>query len=164
MNFYLSISALIVAGLLPFQPSALQGQSDLQQRAVVEGTRVIMAAPQHFTVADQFHGFMHANSSSSILVQEIPDAVYLNILPGLTPEHFQNEGATLIEKGELYLNSGKSGNFFIVSFIIKEIEFRRIMFFTGDLKDTIWINANYPASAEILLKEILLKSMKTVSF
>ncbi len=115
-------------------------------------------------------GFMHEGASSTISFQVIPGTPYLMIVQGMNDEFFNKQNVKLISSEDVKTKSGKDGKMYIVSFKVKsrdgkqEYDYERIMFFTGDLSQTVWINANYPVVVKKILYDVLKASLLTVQF
>ena len=121
--------------------------------------------PRYFvTLPNDVMGFIHNSSASSIQISEIKNTAYFMVTKGLDSVYFENQKLKLVSKNDVVTNDGKKGTYFLIKFKVQEIEFERIMFFTGDYNRTIWINANYPALGHDTLFNVLLSSILTVKF
>ena len=130
----------------------------------VPNTSVQIIPPAHFIFMEQAGGFLHVGTSSSIQVQEITGTAYTMITPGLTKDYFKSQGVTLLAEEDIITKSGQKGKLFTVSFVVENVEFERLMFFTGDYNKTIWINANYPVAVKEILNVVLKESLLTAKF
>ncbi len=138
----------------------LLGQEKLQ----VKNTQVWMSPPEGFVEAEGFIGFLHRNSGVAIQVTEIDSIPFTYVTGGLTESYFKDQGVRLITQEKFKTNEGKHAEMFVVAFQMKEIEFHRIMFFTGDLNQSIWINVTYQEKIEKLIMGDIKESLKTVQF
>jgi pyruvate/2-oxoglutarate dehydrogenase complex dihydrolipoamide dehydrogenase (E3) component len=88
----------------------------------------------------------------------------------LIEQSFEKQGVKMINSENVKTKSGKDGKIYVVSFKAKskdgkqEYEYERLMFFTGDLSQTIWIEANYPTVVKKILYDVLKSSLLTVQF
>jgi len=130
----------------------------------VPKTSVQIIPPAHFIFMEQAGGFLHVGTSSSLQVQEITGTAYTMITPGLTKDYFKSQGATLLSEEDVVTKSGQKGKIFTLSFYVENVEFERLMFFTGDYNKTIWINANYPVAVKEMLNVVLKESLLTARF
>jgi len=130
----------------------------------VPKTSVRFIPPAHFIFMEQNNGYMHIGTSSSIQVLEIIGTAYTMITPGLTKEYFKSQGVDFLSKEDVVTKSGQKGVIFTVSFFVDNIEFERLMFFTGNYNNTIWINANYPVAVKEMLNTVLKESILTAQF
>lgn len=127
-------------------------------------TNVKFIPPAHFVYMEQNRGYMHVGTSSSVQVLEVKGTAYTMITPGLTADYFKSQGVTLIGSEDVMTKEGKKGKIFTVSFFVENVEFERLMFFTGDYNNTIWINANYPVAVKEMLNSVLKESLLTARF
>lgn len=127
-------------------------------------TNIQIIPPAHFVLMEQAGGFLHVGTSSSIQVQEITGTSYLMITPGLTKDYFLAQKVTLLSEEDVVNISGQKGKIYTVSFFVDNVEFERLMYFTGDYNNTIWINANYPVAVKEMLNAVLKTSLLTAKF
>lgn len=75
-------------GLWLAAASGLQGQAQAQtagEAIAVPGSRVSLVPPEEFTLSDQFSGFFHEPSTSSIAVNEMPAEAYAQLSGSFKP-------------------------------------------------------------------------------
>jgi len=125
-------------------------------------TEISITPPQYFEPSAQFNGYMHPTSAATILIQEISGTYFRTILPGLTAEYFESEGVQLISQEAVTTASGMKGQLYILRFTIQEVDFERLMLFTGDYQNTAWLIANYPLMAKPELEEVIRNSLLSV--
>jgi hypothetical protein len=137
----------------------------------VPGTAVRMIQPVHFIPSATARGFIHAGSSASIQVNEVEGSPWTLVVKGVTKEYLESQGVKYISEEMVKTRSGKEGKIYLVSFKIKsgndpqkELEYERMLFFTGDYNKTIWINASYPVIVKSLLYDVLKESLLSVVF
>ncbi|PLX05533.1 MAG: hypothetical protein C0594_07105 [Marinilabiliales bacterium] len=130
---------------------------------IIDSTDIAITPPVEFKPFDQIHGFIHMATSSTIQVNQIEDAPYLMIVENMTDDHFASQGVTLLSQFEINEPDAK-GYVYVIGFTIKGVDFERIMYFTGDLNRTIWINANYPVMIKPLIYNAMLECVKTAHF
>ncbi|MCI4669244.1 MAG: hypothetical protein MRZ79_14005 [Bacteroidia bacterium] len=123
---------------------------------MVAKTKASLTPPEHFKVAEQFYGFIHGESSSTILIQELEGTSYLLLKQGMTPEYFASQGFTYISAEDIITTSGLKGILYRMSFTVQETEFERLMLFAGDYHQTFWLVGNYPS----MIKEQMFETMK----
>jgi len=129
---------------------------------MLASTTADITPPEYFEKAEQFYGYIHKGSASTILIQELAGTSYLLIQQGMTPEYFAQEGFTYISEEEVQTSSGLSGILYRMSFTVQETEFERLMFFTGDYHRTFWLVANYPAMVKDQMFGVMKKSLLTL--
>ncbi|MBI4646625.1 MAG: hypothetical protein HY738_08565 [Bacteroidia bacterium] len=153
----------LIAIICPLVLSAQK--AELQDTIIhVPGTKVRMIPPKYFLPNEQIKGFIHQKSASTIQVNEIEGTAYPLIVDGMTDVHFASQNVELVSKEEINTDDGKHGMLYVVSFTVKEVKFERIMYFTGDYNNTIWVNANYPVLLKPLIYNTLRQSLLTVEF
>ena len=130
----------------------------------VPKTSVRFMPPAHFIYMEQNAGYLHIGTSSSIQVLEITGTAYTMITPGLTKDYFKSQGVELKSQEDVITKSGQKGVIYTVSFFVDNVEFERLMFFTGNYHNTIWINANYPVAVKEMLNAVLKESILTAQF
>ncbi|NLA24288.1 MAG: hypothetical protein GX879_04905 [Bacteroidales bacterium] len=91
---------------------------------------------------------------------EVAGVNFKNIVHGMTNEHIEKQGYKLIEKMDLTNAIGQAATCFVVGFKSGDIEYERLMYFTGETK-AIWINTNYPKEMKKLLLPALIASLLT---
>ncbi len=131
---------------------------------LIPNTQVKFVPPEHFKYLDNINAFIHLGSASTIHISEIEDSPYIMVTAGLTEEHFISQGVELISKEDVKTKNNKDGIMYIVAFTVKEVEFERIMYFTGDYNKTVWVNANYPVLVKNVLFNVLKESILSVEF
>lgn len=136
-------------------------KTDNQNLIQAPNTKVYLTPPAHFTANPEINGFIHKGSSSTIQVVEIaninPDAVTTS----LDSSYFSIQGFYLKNTENILLNNGENGIIYTTTYTIKNEEYYRLFFFTGET-NTVWINVNFPAIVKILLYDPIIESLKTV--
>ena len=131
-------------------------------------TSVTITPPEHFIMSNQFAGFIHMATGSTILVQETEGVPFVYYKGENASENFEKQGVTLVEERTLKTNSGKPCYAYVLSFKVeesgKEVVFERILLLTGDYNKTIMLNANYPVIVKELIFEVLMNSLLSVEF
>lgn len=120
--------------------------------------------PAYFKPFKNQNAFIHIRTSSTIQVNIIEDTPYNLITAKMNEEYFYNQGFTLVSKEVVKTSEGKEGILYIVSFKVKDIEFERMMFFTGSYHQTIWVQANYPVLMKKLLFNVIKAGVLSVKF
>ncbi|MCK9611717.1 MAG: hypothetical protein PHR81_06205 [Bacteroidales bacterium] len=149
-----------------------QKDSILNAYVTVPNSNIQIVPPAYFKafVNDGVFGFMHEGAASSISIQEISGTPYPIVAQSLTKEYLESQKMKLITKENIKTKAQKEAVIFLVSFPVKskdseqEMEYERMMLFTGDYNRTIWINANYPAVARKVLFAPLKESLLSVKF
>jgi hypothetical protein len=154
------------------QLSDKQKDSLLNNVVTVPGTDISIIPPAYFKpyVNDGKFGFIHEGAASSITIQEMKGTPFALVTQGLTKEYFESQGITYITKEDIKTKNNKDGTLFLVGFKVKtkdgkqDVEYERIMYFTGTYNRTIWVNANYPKVARDVLFNVLKTSVLTIQY
>lgn len=169
-----AILILVCCGSFVFSQQLTDKQKDslLNNIVTVPGTDISIIPPAYFKpyVNDGKFGFIHEGAASSITIQEMKGTPFALVTQGLTSAYFDEQGIKLITKEDIKTKSNKDGTLFLVEFKVKskdgkqEVEYERIMYFTGTYNRTIWVNANYPKVARNVLFNVLKTSVLSVQY
>ena len=151
-----------------------QKDSMLTTYISVPNSTIKIIPPAYFKpfTNDGKFGFMHVGASSTISFKVIPGTPYLmnDEFSKLIEQSFEKQGVKLVSSENVKTKAGKDGKMYVVSFKAKskdgkqEYDYERLMLFTGDLSQTIWIEANYPTVVKKILFDVLKLSLLTVQF
>lgn len=130
----------------------------------IPGTSVKIMHPEHFLLSEEIPGFIHIGTSATVQVNEIFGTSYIMIEEAMTEDHFKEQGVELKSKKEVELFDGSPGILYIVEFKSENRKYERLILFTGDYHNTIWINASYPIVSKEILQDVLLNSILTAQF
>src|SRR3989339_842379 len=157
------LTGFVFMFLYCFHSFAQNSSDELQDYQTAPGTNVKIIPPRNFQPHLSVKGFMHAGSSASIQVQEIAKP-FKSIIAEINDATFTSQGYTIIKQESVKTNTLKDAMLYHVSFKTKDVEYERLMLLTGDEKNTVWINANYPKITDFLLFDVLKKSLLSVIF
>jgi hypothetical protein len=138
----------------------------------IPGTGIKIIPPAYFKpfYKDGKYGFMHEGAAASISVQEVRNSAYVMVVQGMTKEYIESQGMKYIAREDVKTKQGKDGTIISVGFKVKstdgkqEVDYERLMLFTGDYNKTIWVQANYPVVAKKVLYLVMRESLLSVSF
>lgn len=141
----------------------------LQNPILIPHTNVWISPPKNFKPVKNIRGLIHLATTTSITCTEIKGYHYTQIIEQLTPEYIASQNAILNETEEVITDNGMPGKLFTISFTVlakdstqKDTPFERVMLFTGDMENTIWLNATYPQSVKRFVAKIVRKSLLSV--
>lgn len=118
------------------------------KRQPVNGTQCTMIPPTGFVASPSFSGFMHKETSSSIMIIEIPISPD-SLVGGFTKEALEGKGMKLI-KLELIEYQGKPATYLSATqFAYGQTFVKQILLF-GDSSSTVMVNGIYPQKAKKL--------------
>jgi hypothetical protein len=152
--------------------SQAQKDSVLNAYVTLPNSDISMVPPAYFKpfLNDGKFGFMHEGAGASISIQEILGTPYPIVVQYMSKEYLETQGVKFIAKENVQTTQKKDAIIYLVSFSVKskdgskEIQYERIMLFTGDYNRTIWISANYPVVARKMLFNPLRISLLSVKF
>jgi len=174
-----SVSAfLLIAAILLSCTGFSQGFSEAQKDSImnayvtVPNSDIRIVPPAYFKafVNDGKFGFMHDGSGASVSVQEIVGTPYPIVAQYMSKEYLETQGVKFITKEEIQTKEKKDAIIYLVSVPVKskdgskELQYERLMLFTGDYNRTIWISANYPVVARKMLFVPLRECLLSVKF
>lgn len=132
-----------------------------------ENTSIKIKTPKHFLEFsnDEVSGFMNTGTAASIVGFENEEVPYIGYYEDYAEEAFsQVDYAELIGSKTVKTNSNLSAQFFFYSFVVDKVDVIRIIFVTGDEKQMIMLQANYPQAFDALLRQVVIQSFLTVEF
>ncbi len=168
------IIAFLCLSCNTFSQGFSQSQKDsiLNAYVTVPNSDIRIVPPAFFKgfIKDGKFGFMHEGAAASISIEEIKGTPYPIVVQNMTKEYFESQGVKFITKENIQTRQQKDAVIFLVNFSVKskdgnkELEYERMMLFTGDYNHTIWISANYPVIARKMLFVPLKESLLSVQF
>lgn len=120
--------------------------------------------PEGFVVSEAFNGYIHFQTSSTILIQYIEKANYIQLTESMNDAFYKRNNLTFVSKVPFETADGVSGIIFTSTFQLEETEFVRYIVYLGDLNNTLWLNITYPVMIEGMVKNLLEESIKTAQF
>ncbi len=137
----------------------------------IKGTNIWLAPPRNFKYSERINGFIHLATTTSITCQEIKGFHFTKIVENLTPETLAKQNAVLKSIEDVTTSTGMPAKLVTLWFSLpskdttrKETPFERMMLFTGNLDNTLWISATYPESVKPFVFEIVRNSLLSVKY
>ncbi len=133
-------------------------------------TNVWIAPPKNFKLSENIRGFIHLATTTSIVCTEIKGFHFTTVVANLTDEKIAQQNALLKSVEDVTTSSGMPAKLVTISFTLtaknnqKESPFERLMLFTGDMENTIWLSATYPEAVKPFVFEMVKKSLLSVKF
>ncbi len=154
------------------QVSQKQKDSLLNNWQDIPGTSIRMIPPAYFMpfVKEGKYGFLHEGTAASVSAQEVPGAPYVMVVQALTKDYIEKQGMKFISREEVRTKAGKDAVIIAVSFKVKskdgkqDVDYERLMLFTGDHARTIWVQGNYPVVVKKVLYLVIRESLLSVQF
>jgi hypothetical protein len=154
------------------QVSQKQKDSLLNNWQDIPGTTIRMIPPAYFMpfVKEGKYGFLHEGTAASVSAQEVPGAPYVMVVQALTKDYIEKQGMKFISREEVRTKAGIEAVIIAVSFKVKskdgkqDVDYERLMLFTGDHARTIWVQGNYPVVVKKVLYLVIRESLLSVQF
>lgn len=139
-----------------------------QEKVYFADSDISITPPTGFKQVDFFVGFFNYSNGASIQIQKVDSIAYVLVAEGLSQENLDAQDVTLVSKENVTTTDGKSGILVIMEFEITQNEeirkYQRMSFLTGDMNNTIFINANYPVLVKDLVYDAIKNSLLTAKF
>ncbi len=171
MKIFLLCNVLFYLTFLSYSQTADTLKSSKPKPFLIPNTKILITPPAHFKFVEKINGFIHIGSSASITVTSVEGTSYLQVTDGLTSDYFKTQNAILVSTEDVKTSNGVDGKLYTLSFTTiskdttkKVLQFERMMLFTGDYHNTIWLNASYPSVLKKLLYPALKESLLSVKF
>ncbi len=132
-----------------------------------KNTNISIRPPKHFIEfsSDEVSGFVNTGTAASIVGFENKEIPYLGFYENYADSAFSSiEHASFLGSEELKTQAGYEAKLYFYAFVVDEIDVVRIMFITGDEKQMIFLEANYPAGFDMLLRPVIVQSLLSVEF
>lgn len=154
------------------QVTKAQKDSLLNNWQNIPGTDIRIIPPAYFKpfVKEGKYGFMHEGAGASVAVLEVKGTPYVMVTQALTKDYIEKQGMRYISREEVKTKAGKDGVIIAVGFKVKstdgkqDVEYERLMLFTGDYSRTVWVQGNYPVVAKRVLYLVIRESLMSVEF
>ncbi len=132
-----------------------------------KNTTIKILPPKYFLEFsnEQVSGFMNTGTAASIVGFENNDLAYAGYYEKIAKETFSKvDSAKFIGEEKMKTLRGDPAQFFFYSFTVNKVDVIRIMFMTGDDKQMILLQANYPLAFDALLRPAIIQSFLTVEY
>lgn len=177
LHYYILILFFLVLTILhppAFGQHITQTQKDslLNNWQDIPGTDIRIIPPAYFKpfIKEGKYGFMHEGAGASIAVMEVKGTPWVMVTQALTKDYIEKQGMHYISREEVKTKAGNDGVIISVGFKVKstdgkqDVEYERLMLFTGDYSRTIWVQGNYPVVAKKVLYLVVRESLLSVQF
>lgn len=167
---------ILLTNLLPAasmgQVTQAQKDSLLNNWQDIPGTSIRMIPPAYFKpfIKDGKYGFMHEGTGASVAATEVKGTPYVMVVQALTKDYLEKQGMRYISREEVKTKAGKDGVIISVGFTVKSVDgkqnvdYERLMLFTGDYSKTVWVQGNYPVLVKKVLYLVIRESLLSVEF
>lgn len=132
-----------------------------------KNTTIKIRPPKYFIEFnnDQVSGLMNTGTAASIVGFENNDLAYAGYYEKIAKEAFSKvDSAQFMGVEQMKTLRGDPAQFFFYTFVVNKIDVIRIMFVTGDDKQMILLQANYPMAFDALLRPAIIQSFLTVEY
>ncbi len=135
--------------LFPAQGGAIQ----------IQGTRVLLSAPDEFKPSLHFPGVRHEKLTAAIVVNEIPSS-YINFSRQYNDASLDKTGMELISRENIE-SDGLSGQLLLVKQLQRGIRYERWILITGDTNESVMIAGYYPVKNRRSLRGPIEKALRS---
>lgn len=132
-----------------------------------KNTSINLKLPKYFIEfeSDDISGFMNTGIAASIVGFEYNNTPYVGYYDAFAEKaSSQVDNGVFLGKKESKTLAGQPAVFYFYSFMLKDIKINRIIFYTGDDKQMVFLQANYPAAYDALIREVIIQSFLTVEY
>lgn len=132
-----------------------------------KNTDIKILPPKHFVEfsSGETSGFVNTGTAASIVAAEYKDTPYVGYYDALAEEAFsQVKNAVFTGERSTETYSGRPAKFYFYKFTSKGVKVHRIIFFTGDETQMVFLQANYPATFDALIRDVIMESFLTVEY
>ena len=126
----------------------------------IAGIKCSLIPPVGFVAATTFSGFQDVETSSSIMINELP-APYQSLVDGLTADALKTKGMTLVSKQEIDFNGSRATLINITQPANGTTYIKQMLVF-GDTKGTVLVNGIYPETSKDIKAKIEEALLSTV--
>jgi len=132
------------------------------QHVSVAGTKVSMILPEGFEKAENFNGFQHIETGSSIIIVEMPGP-FSEYKKGFTKAKGKSHGMDLIDKQDITING-------FSAILIEAVQpaygtiFNKYILVFGTEQNTIMINGTFPKELKKVMSADIKKSLLSVVY
>lgn len=144
--------------------NSIKPENDSNHSITIPNIGISIIPPKYFKPSEKFPGFIHEGSASSITFSREEGTPYLFLNSNKIKESFVNQGIEFISKQKIKTNRNKHGFLYTLAFTIENIRFIRLLYITGDYNTIVIVNANYPEIAKDILHDVLIQSIRSVTF
>jgi len=124
---------------------------------------ITIDVPVGFEKVQDQNGFLHKGSASTLMINEVANSPFVFTADHFKAENLEQDGAKLMDKQELKINSGLDAVLYTLTLSLKSkdntanVEFERMVLITGNENTTVYVVANYP----VIIKKLIQETMKT---
>jgi len=126
----------------------------------VPGTKIAIVVPEGFQPADQFPGYIQADSGASILITELP-APFDELKATFTEEGFATRGMKLISSKPAKL-AGNEGMLYNLTQTAQGLAFEKWIACFGIEQSTVLVTATFTEASAEALRDSLMTTVLTV--
>ena len=123
----------------------------------------LLTAPEGFVISEIFNGYIHYQSSTSIIMTMIDNVSYLDMERAMTEDYFTTNGMVFVKSEKITTNHDYGGLIYKSTFLLEDRSFVRYFAFIGSLNETLWLSITYPTQVEELVEQEILKCIKSVN-
>jgi len=123
--------------------------------------------PKHFVefASEELSGFMHTGTAANIVGFQYVGTPYAANYEGFI-ESLKEVDPTVTFLGleKVKTHKGFEGTLCFYTFKVEKVDIIRIILYTGDYNQMIFLQANYPAAFDMLIRQVIIQSLLSVEF
>ncbi len=130
-------------------------------------TNIKIRPPKHFMEfsSDELSGFMHTGTAANIVGFEYPGRPYIDNYEGFMESLKEvDETTTFLGAEKVKTHQGREGTLCFYTFQVDKVDIIRVILYTGDYNTMIFLQANYPAAFDFLIRQVIIQSLLSVEF
>lgn len=132
-----------------------------------KNTTIKILPPKYFIEFsnEEVSGLMNTGTAASIVGFENNDLAYAGYYEKIAQDAFSKvDSAKFLGVEKMKTLRGDPAQFFFYTFVVNKVDVIRVMFVTGDEKQMILLQANYPMAFDALLRPAIIQSFLTVQY
>ena len=139
-------------------------------KITVPGSQVTVMMPNVYVYDETQSAYVYSGASSSIFIRVMPQTSFTTLGASITEPLLEKQQMKVREVRHIALDNGKKAKMFVTHMNIQatdgeqEVEYKRLVFLTGDETFSVWVTVNYPEVTAKLLDEPIEKVLRSVDF
>jgi hypothetical protein len=130
-------------------------------------TTIRIRPPKHFVEfsSEELSGFMHTGTAANIVGFQYPGTPYAANYEGFIESLKEvDPTVTFVGLEKVKTHKGFEGTLCFYTFKVEKVDIIRVILYTGDYNQMIFLQANYPAAFDMLIRQVIIQSLLSVEF
>jgi hypothetical protein len=148
------------------QTNTLNGSS----RVTYPGTQVSLNLPGVFVFDEGQSVFVYSGASATLVIRVLATTPFETMEKTVTETMLEKQQMVVGSTEDLRTDAGRKARLFTARLQVqaseedKKVDYKRLIFITGDEQKSVWITVNYPVLTEKLLDEPMRAALLSVEF